>query len=366
MDDIAHILTYWARRQYEAFALATVVRTTGSTYRKAGARMLISQEGETLGLVSGGCLEQEIAGHGRRVLRDLKPVLLTFDTRRLLGCNGALDLLVEPVLPGNESGIFVTAQNCLARRRSLVASTLFQAESPLDQLIGTHPLIADDGTAFSLRGLPNEVHADGGRLLHNDHPVVRHYPVGTGSAAVLLHNVRPPVRLYVCGGGPDVLPLIAMATQLGWEVVAVVHPSQEPPSLPAGCRLLEADGATLAKQVTPDARTACVIMTHHYGRDLALLGALLPLRLPYMGLLGPGGRCQGILNSLLGDDLLPDLSVLNSLHSPVGLDIGADGPGEIALAVIAEIKAVLSGRKGGFLRDRKTAIHAAPELVGAR
>lgn len=359
MEDIAHILAHWQHRQHEAFALATVVRTAGSTYRKAGARMLISQEGETLGLVSGGCLEREVAEHGRKVLRTLKPVLLSYDTRRLLGCNGALELLIEPVLPGDDSGIFVAAQECLARRRCLVASTLFEAESPLDAQLGTYPLLAEDGVSFSLRGLPDDVHVDGGRLLHEDRPLVRQYPVGTGgSASVLLHNVRPPVRLYVCGAGPDVVPVLALGRQLGWEVIAVVHPSQEPPAVPEGCRLLEATGEMLQGRIVPDARTACVVMTHHYGRDLSLLGAVLPLRLPYVGLLGPANRCRGLLNALLSETALADPAVLDSLHSPVGLDIGADGPGEIALSIVAEIKAALSGRRGGFLRERRTAIHA--------
>lgn len=361
MDDIAQILARWAERPDEPFALATVVRTTGSTYRKAGARMLISQEGATTGMVSGGCLEQEVAEHGRKVLRHGKAMMLTYDTRRLLGCNGALELLLEPVPPAAEGGahLFTTAQDYLARRRCVVASTLFEAHSPLDEALGTYPLVAEDGQSFSTRGLPDHARADGGALFRAERPVERSYPVDGGAVSVLLHNVSPPVRLYVCGGGPDVVPVAALAAQLGWEVVVVTHPSQEPPVLPARCRLQEDLPEVAAAQIVPDSRTACVVMTHQYGRDLSWLAALLPLRLPYVGLLGPMQRCRGIVTSLLNDAGLRDMTLLDTLHSPVGLDIGADGPAEIALSIISEIKAVLSGRDGGFLRNRKAAIHAA-------
>lgn len=369
-DDIARILDRWAAEPDQSFALATVVRTSGSTYRKAGARMLISPEGVTTGMVSGGCLEKEVAQHGRKVLRQSKPVRLTYDTRRLMGCNGALELLVEPVLPvsavrAGEGHLFAAAQDCLARRRCLVASTLFEAQSPLDEALGTFPLIAEDGTAFSTHGLPDHVRTDGGTLFRADRPVERSYPVAGGAASVLLHNVAPPIRLYVCGGGPDAVPVAALAAQLGWEVIVVTHPSQAPPELPTRCTLLESLPETAGPQIVPDSRTACVVMTHQYGRDLAWLAALLPLGLPYIGLLGPVQRCRGLLNDLMNDAGWSELPALDSLHSPVGLDIGADGPEEIALSIIGEIKAVLSGRSGGFLRHRQGAIHAGCETTSA-
>lgn len=371
MDDITAILSQWAEHPQDDFALATIVRTTGSTYRKAGARMLIAPDGRTTGMVSGGCLEREVAGHGRKVLRQGRSMLLSFDTRRLLGCNGAMDLLVEPVRSAatTDGHLLATAQECLAQRRCLVASTLFEVEaasSMLEPQLGTHPLIAEGGRTFSTHGLPESVRQDGGRLFHASRPVERSYAVGGGgTACVLLHNVSPPVRLYVCGGGPDVAPVAALGAQLGWEVRVVTHPSQEPPDLPPRCLHLEGTAEEVGAQLLPDSRTACVVMTHNYGRDLAWLSALLPLRLPYLGLLGPQKRCNELLNTLMSDTGLTDLALLDTLHSPVGLDIGADGPGEIALSIVSEVKAVLSGRGGGFLRNRQGAIHADNEH-GAR
>ncbi|MGV3663678.1 MAG: XdhC family protein [Prosthecobacter sp.] len=367
MDDITAILNRWAEHPQDDFALATIVRTTGSTYRKAGARMLIAPDGTTTGMVSGGCLEREVAEQGRKVLRQGRSTLVSFDTRRLLGCNGAIDLLVEPVCANattstTDGHLFATAQDCLAQRRCLVASTLFEAENSLEaQLLelGTHPLIAEGGRAFSTHGLPESVRLDGGSLLHASRPVERSYAVGCGGRArVLLHNVSPPVRLYVCGGGPDVAPVAALGAQLGWEVRVVTHPTQEPPELPPHCLHLEGTAEEVGAQILPDARTACVIMTHNYGRDLAWLSELLPLRLPYLGLLGPQKRCNELFNTLIHETGFADMALLDALHSPIGLDIGADGPGEIALSIVSEVKAVLSGRGGGFLRNRQGAIHA--------
>ncbi|HEY1049844.1 MAG TPA: XdhC family protein [Prosthecobacter sp.] len=368
MDDIKAILNQWAENPLEDFALATIVRTTGSTYRKAGARMLIAPDGTTTGMVSGGCLEREVAEHGRSVLQHGRSTLLSFDTRRLLGCNGAIDLLVEPVYsPINMEGhFFATAWECLAQRRCLVASTLFEAESPLEAEeieLGTHPLIAESGRAFSTHGLPESARLEGGTLFHATRPVERCYTMGGGRASVLLHNVSPPIRLYVCGGGPDVVPVAALAAQLGWEVRVVTHPSQEAPELPPLCMHVAGTAQEVGAQLLPDSRTACVVMTHHYGRDLAWLSALLPLRLPYLGLLGPRKRFNELFNTLISETNLADgdMTALDTLHSPIGLDLGADGPEEIALSIVSEVKAVLSGRGGGFLRNRQGAIHAENE-----
>ena len=363
MDDIADILTRWAETPRESFALATVVRTTGSTYRKPGARMLVAPDGSTTGMVSGGCLEREIAEHGQRVLRQGKPVLLNYDTRRLLGCNGSLDLLVEPVVPAEEQTsdhLFTTAQDCLARRHSLVATTVFEtAGAAVREPLGTLPLLAEDGAVFSLaKDFPDQFRAEGSRLFHAGRPLERRYEVHGGEVSVLLDNVTPPVRLIICGGGPDVTPVATLASQIGWEVTVISHPTQDPPDLAPRCRLQVDTPEVAVAGLRPDSRTACVVMTHQYGRDLAWLSGLLPLGLRYVGLLGPRQRCRGILGTLISEVGFTDESALDALHSPVGLDIGADGPWEIALSIISEVKAVLSGREGGSLRNRQGAIHA--------
>jgi xanthine/CO dehydrogenase XdhC/CoxF family maturation factor len=356
MHDFANIVSEWERRPRECYALVTVVRTRGSTYRKPGARMLVSKDGETTGMVSGGCLEKELAQHGKAVIRSLKPSLVSYDTRRLLGCHGVLDLLIEPILPLDGEGLFSTVHDCLARRISLVTSTLFHADGLLEDWLGSYPLVAEDGTRFGAKELPEPIGVDGRSVLRAGPAIERHYELEGASASVLLHNVAPPPRLYICGAGPDVVPLASFASQLKWEVIVARHASEAAPDLPPGCKLVTAGAEELAAEICPDARTACVIMTHQFGRDLAWLSALLPLKLPYVGLLGPTARRQQLLNHVMDTprDLF-DWAMFDSLHGPAGLDLGADGPEEIALSIVSEIKAVLAGRPGGSLRDRATA-----------
>ena len=125
MSEFAQLVRHWSQHASARFSLATVVQTTGSTYRKAGARMLIDETGETFGLVSGGCLEAEIARHAMETMRSGRPALLTFDTRAQLGCRGALEILVEALPDHSAEQLFSTAQSCMEQRRTLIGATIF-------------------------------------------------------------------------------------------------------------------------------------------------------------------------------------------------------------------------------------------------
>ncbi len=324
MTHFSGILAHWARRKEEPLALATVVRTTGSTYRKVGARMLIGRDGETVGMLSGGCLERDIAERAGRVLRGGAPVLAAYDTRRVLGCNGAIEILIEVA----DGSLFHAAQECFDARKALAGATLFETSGNIAAPLGSYPLVAEGGADFGARSLPEMLRADGRLALDSERPLQRSYEFACGSAAALLQAIAPPVRLCIFGAGPDVAPLAALAARIGWSLVPEEY----------------------AASFTPDSRTVAVVMTHNYGRDLAHLAALLPMPLAYVGLLGPRSRREKILADLLDLGTTLDRAALDRLHSPAGLDIGADGPEEIALSIVAEIKAVLARRAGGFLR----------------
>lgn len=308
---MAHLLNF-CRRTAEApdraWALATLVRTQGSTYRKPGAQILIDDSGDTLGVLSGGCLEAEIAVHGQQVMQTGQPVLLHYDTRRLYGCDGELDILVEPVPPARDTGNLLTILGeRLNRRETCQLRTRFLTDSGAE-LLGT-TLVTDRET--------DSESADG----------------------VLLHAPQLPVRLLLMGSGPELAPLLCQSACLGWVYLTCARPDELKPDF------------------KPDARTAAVIMTHNLGRDYVALSRLLPLGLPYVALLGPRKRQAQLLNQL--EEAIPvESDWLDSLYSPAGLDIGSDSPEEIALAIVAEISAVLSQRSGGFLRNRRGAIHA--------
>jgi xanthine/CO dehydrogenase XdhC/CoxF family maturation factor len=291
MREIRDILRLLELHRGGPFALATLVRTHGSSYRRPGARMLICEDGATAGSLSGGCLEEEVTRRALEVMRGGSPLLMNFDTRLRFGCNGSIDIFVEAI---REDFLTELATN-FAERRSCRAATVFAGAGKL-------------GTRFVRRE-------------------------GPLSADVFVQEIEPAIRLLVFGEGPDSIPLRAFAEILGWDVVEIDQP------------------ADLAAHA--DARTAAIVKSHNYGRDFAALCHLLKLDLPYVGLLGPRRRRDQLLNAVLDEGIAIDAEVF----APAGLDLGAETPEELALALVAEIKAVFAGASAESLRDRKAPIH---------
>jgi xanthine dehydrogenase accessory factor len=308
MKSLTQILQRACTERTRLWALATLVRTHGSTYRKAGARLLVDASGETIGVLSGGCLEEEIAKHGQSVIETGEPALLHFDTRRLLGCDGRLEIFVERIPPGGTAGnILIEIAVHLAERRTCRVRTKFAGTDKGSTIVAPNALIAEADDTF-------------------------------------IHTIPLPIRLVLFGAGPEIAPLQALAAPLGWIIDTFTHPSDLPDDFRA------------------DDQTAGIIMTHNFGRDLAALDRLLPLRLPYLGLLGPRKRHAQLLAHYAElRDLDP--SWIGPLHAPAGLDIGSEAPEEIALSILSEVAAVLAGRTAGFLRDRAMAVHALPPSV---
>jgi xanthine dehydrogenase accessory factor len=308
----------------EAFALATVVSTRGSTYRRAGARLLIPAEGEPIGNISGGCLEGDVARIGREVLASGEPRLAEFDMTADddavwgygLGCNGAIELWVEPTAGALESvGALRTGQG------ACLTITLSGPE------VGSHHLEA------------------GGDLVARIEEV--------GGERVFHEPLLPPFRLIVCSAGHDAIPLVRQAAELGWRVVVadVRRTLLTPERFPGAADFASPDPEAAAEALAPDQRTAVLVMSHNYLRDIAYLRSFLDAPFAYLGVLGPRGRTEQML------DQIGRREAMGRLHAPAGLDVGADGPDEVAHAIIAEILAVSRGRPGGPLRDRRAPIH---------
>lgn len=287
MKELIDITRMWEARPGEQLALATLVRAEGSSYRRPGARMLIASDGATIGSLSGGCLEEEVAQRSLEVLQSGIPSLMDFDTRRRFGCNGRIEILVERV--ANE---FLGELTAALRERRVC-----RAVSELGR---------------------------GSRMLRADEAVPE---------KAFLQIIEPPIQLIVFGEGPDSRPLRALADLLGWPCVAAEQAADLP--------------------TTADARTAAVIKSHNYGRDCAALRQLLQLDLRYVGLLGPRRR----RDEILGDLLDSGVTFSAELFAPAGLDLGAETPEEIALAIVAEIQNVFAESSGESLRDRKVPIH---------
>jgi xanthine dehydrogenase accessory factor len=320
--------------QGEPMALATIVATTGSTYRRAGARLLVPAEGDTLGNISGGCLEGDVARIGREVMADGRPRLASFDLTADddavwgygLGCNGAFEILVEPA-----PGAIETAgamRQALAGPPACLVTTLTGPDA------GSHRLQADGAAAAALRdGTPRVIEEVGERVFYEP--------------------ILPPLRLVICGAGHDAIPLVRGAAELGWRVtVADVRRSLlTRDRFPGTADFVDADPDAAAEVIGPDERTAVVLMSHNYLRDIAYLRTFLGAPLAYLGVMGPRGRTEQMLSEIGNPE------AIDRLHAPAGLDIGAEGPEEVARAIVAEILAVTRGRAGGPLRDRRGSIH---------
>jgi xanthine/CO dehydrogenase XdhC/CoxF family maturation factor len=298
MKDIHDILRAWRSRPGESFALATLVHVEGSSYRRAGARMLVCQDGTMLGSLSGGCIEEEVALTARDVLRTGAPATMTFDTRRRFGCHGKIDIFIERV---SETFLADLAQHLKARRSCTVV---------------TKPDGSSVGEAVSF-------------------PTNASRESGSFPSSPLCQEIHPPLRLLIFGAGPDSAPLAQLGELLGWEPVQIVDSN--------------------SFSIEADAWTAAVVKSHNYGRDFSALQKLLPLNLRYVGLIGPRKRRDQLLNGLLDVGV-----VMNAgFFAPAGLDLGADTPEEIALSIVSEIQSVFAQASGDPLRDRKVPIHDA-------
>src|SRR6266404_2243105 len=298
MKEIYDILREFKKRCGENFALATLVRAEGSSYRRPGARMLICQDRCTVGSLSGGCLEEEEALRARDVLRNGKTITMTFDTRRRFGCHGKIDIFIERI----PQTFFTDLDQHLERRRSCFVATVFEGSEHV-----------------------------GSRIVQIENDCEHEHE--------LRQDIHPPIRLLIFGEGPDSVPLRNLAELLGWQSLEFAEVT-----------------ACLSK---PDKWTAAIVKSHNYGRDFAALEKLLPLNLPYVGLVGPRKRRDQLLNDLL--DL--GVTINAGFFSPAGIDLGAETPEEIALAIVSEIQRVFAGGAGESLRERKVSIHRTTEAV---
>ena len=323
------------RSRGEPYALATVVAVRGSSYRRPGARLLVPASGAPIGLISGGCLEEEAARLAREALRLDAPLLVTVDHSAEgdelwgmgLGCRGVIDLLAEP------PGMAAETLDALRRAREGRATYL------LTSLDGERRVLTEqEADALGERAVMAVAH---GR------------PTVIGET--ILDPILPPLHLVVCGAGPDAGPLVAAGARLGWRL-SVVDPRRsllQADRFP-GAALHDVEPALAADAVGTGEWTAVVLMSHDYLRDAAFLGGFVGRGVRYLGVLGPRDRTDRLLAELA---ISPTDADLAALHAPAGLDIGADGADEVAAAVVAEILATLRGRTGVPLRERPGPIH---------
>jgi xanthine/CO dehydrogenase XdhC/CoxF family maturation factor len=325
--------------------LATVVTVTGSAYRGPGARLLVLADGTAAGCVSGGCLERDVRARADALLEAGCAELVSYDLSEDdapwglgMRCGGKVALLLEPLLQGFPEHLAFLL-DAAERRRTVVVATLFRATGEGAPPLGARLMVDADGAGGSLAGTPlaAAVLSDACAALPAGDTQARSYTVAGIEAGVLLEVVQPPIALLVCGDDREAAPLLAVAEQLGW-TARVLGKHDALPKL--------------------DERSAAVVMTHSDARDMELLPPLLASPASYVGLLGSRARTAQLLGDLRKSGALAPDASLERLRTPAGLDIGAETPGEVALAIAAEIQAVFTGKTGGPLRERKGHIHA--------
>lgn len=342
----------------ERAALATIVSIEGSSNRRPGARMLITDKGETTGVLSAGCFERDVCDRAQRVMSTGTSALVKYDTTKDedivwglgLSCNGVVHVLIEPANTERVASLMQLLAECAESENTGAIATVFR--SPRDAPLGTTAMLFPDGTVDGDFVIPT-IFDDLADTVSANTSTIKRYETLDGHVDVFMEVVQPRVRLVIFGAGFDALPVVALAKNLGWHT-SVVDTRVRVSSIE---HFEEADAVWLCRaedvstQVMISERTAVVVMTHNDLHDLELLRQLLPLPLRYLGCLGPRRRTERLLSELSAD------SDLDRLHAPIGLDLGAETPEEIALAIVSEIKAVLSHRAGAQLRQREGSIH---------
>lgn len=322
-------------------ALATVVRVQGSAYRHEGAKMVVAADGRSVGNVSGGCLEEDVREVAKRVIAsgaaERREYCGSIDEIAAwdlgVGCEGVVELLVEPVTDARE-----------AERAALAAERAFRVTTFLD----------------SLRRVVTP--RDGAKVGQDEAGALSRLE-GEGGDARFVEELSPPPRLLVVGAGDDARPLAALAASVGFRVLVA---DRRPGLLtaarfPEPIRRIESDAARLGDRVVLESGDYAVVMTHNFADDAEYLGALLRSPARYLGMLGPRQRTQRIVDALRRGAAVDE----SRIFGPVGLDIGTDGAEQVALAVLAEVLAVRSGRRPRSLRERATPIHAdSADAVG--
>lgn len=338
------------RERSEALVLATVVHTAGSTYRKAGAQMLIAQDGTAAGLLSGGCLESDLIARAERVLQTREAEVVSYDTRSEddliwgigVGCEGAMRILLTPLHVGNRYQPFAFIDAARAARTRAAVALVIQGGSQL--MLGQSFAVSTDRRRLTALHTGTELLVDSSidPTTALRFPAIKTFSVE--DAELLMIPIELGVKLLIAGAGPDVQPLACIAALLGWQTTIVDHrPAYAVAErFPSSAHVVSAPAADIAATIDLDAHDAAVVMSHHLTSDEAYLRALAASTVPYIGLLGPAPRRARLLRELGA----AATALTGRLRGPVGLDIGASAPETIALAIASEIQAALSGHSG--------------------
>ena len=315
--------------------LASVVYLDGSSYRKPGVRMLISEEFNSVGAVSGGCVEKEIIKRSASVFVDKKPKVITYDGRYKLGCEGILYILIEPF---KVSDAFITEfSNANSKRQALKIESSFVKK---DESFGNFK------TKITFE---NQQYFTFSETFHN---------YTKNEVETFTQILQPAFRLLIIGGEHDAVKLCKIAANLGWEVdvITSTKDSADSSDFP-GVNSVISNASETIQFKNINTNTAIVIMNHSYVQDLKYVVKLSEYQPKYVGILGAPNRRERLFSELF--EYVPDISdeFLESIYTPAGLHIGAQTPEEIAISIIAEILSVFRKKEPFSLRNITGKIH---------
>jgi xanthine/CO dehydrogenase XdhC/CoxF family maturation factor len=353
---LSAILKFFSdHRRDDALVLGTVIATEGSTYRKPGAMLLIALDSSHQGLISGGCLEADLATQASDVFADGQPRKVVYDMSEGddfafglgLGCDGIIHLLLQRIDRKDGFGFLATLERALEAKKSGLLS-LVTASTDDDFRPGDFALDCGNGLVEGKAELLSSLLASEVSGFSGGHDMSRRYwhdslKTAEGEVDLLLVPIMPPPALLICGAGPDSVPVARLAVEMGWDCTIVDHRPgfARADRFPATCRIKVLQPAELCRHIDLESVDAAVLMTHHLGHDRSYLAQVIEASLTYIGLLGPRARRDRLLGEIGAVDAL--------VYGPAGLDIGAELPESIALAIISEIHASLNGRDGRML-----------------
>lgn len=349
----------------EKLALGTVVKVEGSAYRRIGARLLVSETGHWTGGISGGCLEGDALKRAKIAILKDESSIVVYDTMEDdehqigvgLGCNGRIEVLFTPIKTDDNDNQIEFLKQIINKRQPTILLQILSVKNSDSNLCGqfftTNNLdkLATQ-TELSLEKIQEGIATVFYKRKSNIFTLTNDK---NESFEVLFEHIRPKIKLLCIGDNYDVNAMVNVGNELGWSVHVVGKARKVGKIL-----LQKVDSFTdfaKANTIKTDDYTAIVLMSHDYKTDLDLLEGFIHLDVPYIGLLGPKKRMIKMNQALYTHNIGVDLIQQNHLYSPVGLDIGAETPEEIALAIAAEILAVFRERNAGFLRNRVGSIH---------
>lgn len=351
-------------------ALATVVKIEGSSYRRPGARMLMTDAGHWVGAISGGCLEGDALRKARQVMLQGEPRVVTYDTtddndaQSLgvgLGCNGIIDIIIEPLTDEADAGPIHQMRSFLTNRHRAGVATVYRVEGTTACRVGQRMMWQNGqwiAHTVADAAMADRIAQDLEKVQQSGASVSKVYALADGEIEVFLEAMNPSLHLAIFGGGYDAVPVARLAKSIGWQVTVtddcVAHLA--PRRFPDADTVVPIPRHEAADRLPVDEYTAALLISHNYKYDIAVLTSLLSTNIRYIGILGPGKRAEKMREELEAGRVWTNADH-KRIYAPVGLNLGAETPDEIALSIVAEVQAVFHHRPGGFLRDRGQPIH---------